>query len=164
MGKIEFFNFSGNVAFAMFLSKNLNYVCKNTIRSIYIIKFVRERIFVSFAISVIFCKNLKTADLALHASFPSEQHILWGFENSQHFFLKLFVCISSICKNTLIILIPVAYIYIFYVPAMALQATIHSCTRQKGRKDSDGRVQDVGLRIPECLGKSTEKYNGMRGQ
>ena len=39
----------------------------------------------------------------------------------------------------------------FYVPALALQATIHSCTRQKGRKDSDGRVQDVGLRIPECL-------------
>ena len=38
-----------------------------------------------------------------------------------------------------------------YVPALALQATIHSCTRQKGRKDSDGRVQDVGLRIPECL-------------
>ena len=40
---------------------------------------------------------------------------------------------------------------VFYVPALALQATIHSCTRQKGRKDSDGRVQDVGLRIPECL-------------
>ena len=38
----------------------------------------------------------------------------------------------------------------FYVPALALQATMHSCTRQKGRKDSDGRVQDVGLRIPEC--------------
>ena len=36
----------------------------------------------------------------------------------------------------------------FYVPALALQVTIHSCTRQKGRKDSDGRVQDVGLRIP----------------
>ena len=31
----------------------------------------------------------------------------------------------------------------FYVPAQALQATIYSCTRQKGRKDSDGRVQDV---------------------
>ena len=31
----------------------------------------------------------------------------------------------------------------FYVPALALQATILSCTRQKGRKDSDGRVQDV---------------------
>ena len=43
------------------------------------------------------------------------------------------------------------YYYYFYVPALALQATIHSCTRQKGRKDSDGRVQDVGLRIPECL-------------
>ena len=39
----------------------------------------------------------------------------------------------------------------FYVPALAQQATMHSCTRQKGRKDSDGRVQDVGLRIPECL-------------
>ena len=39
----------------------------------------------------------------------------------------------------------------FYVPALALQATMHSCTRQKGRKDSDGRVQDIGLRIPECL-------------
>ena len=51
----------------------------------------------------------------------------------------------------------------FYVPALALQATIHSCTRQKGRKDSDGRVQDR-VRIPECLRKSTEKYNGMRGQ
>ena len=31
----------------------------------------------------------------------------------------------------------------YYVPALALQATMHSCTRQKGRKDSDGRVQDV---------------------
>ena len=33
--------------------------------------------------------------------------------------------------------------YRFYVPALALQATMHSFTRQKGRKDSDGRVQDV---------------------
>ena len=51
----------------------------------------------------------------------------------------------------------------FYVPALALQATIHSCTRQKGRKDSDGRVQDVGLRIPECLCESTEKYKWNEG-
>ena len=53
---------------------------------------------------------------------------------------------------------------IFYVPALALQATMHSCTRRKGRKDSDGRVQDAGLRIPECLQTNTDKYNGMRGQ
>ena len=32
---------------------------------------------------------------------------------------------------------------LFYVPALALQATMYSCTRQKGRKDSDGRVQDI---------------------
>ena len=36
----------------------------------------------------------------------------------------------------------------FYVPALALQVTRHSCIRQKGRKDSDGRVQEVGLQIP----------------
>ena len=34
-------------------------------------------------------------------------------------------------------------ICMFYVPDLALQATMHSCTRQKGRKNSDGRVQDV---------------------
>ena len=45
------------------------------------------------------------------------------------------------------------YMYIFYVPALALQATIHSRTRQKGRKDSDGRVQDVGNRSLNVYGK-----------
>ena len=41
--------------------------------------------------------------------------------------------------------------YVTLTNIVTLQATMHSCTRQKGRKDSDGRVQDVGLRIPECL-------------
>ena len=72
--------------------------------------------------------------------------------------------IITIKKIMLIAYISKIQIYTFYVSALALQATIPSCTRQKGRKDSDGRVQDVGLRIPECLGKSSEKYNGMRGQ
>ena len=46
----------------------------------------------------------------------------------------------------------------FYVPALALQGR-DSCTRQKGRKDSDGRVQDVGLRIPECLKADQSRMN-----
>ena len=40
---------------------------------------------------------------------------------------------------------------------------LYSCTRQKGRKDSDGGVQDVGLRIPECLQRNTEKYKRNEG-
>ena len=40
---------------------------------------------------------------------------------------------------------------------------MHSCTRQKGRKDSDGRVQDFGLRIPECLQRNTDKYKKNEG-
>ena len=35
---------------------------------------------------------------------------------------------------------------------------LYSCTRQKGRKDSDGRVQDVRLRISEFYRKRQTKY------
>ena len=67
-------------------------------------------------------------------------------------------------NNSKFVLSVKTQICMFYFPALALQATMHSCTRQKGRKDSDGRVQDAGLRIPEYLQTNTDKYNGMRGQ
>ena len=58
-------------------------------------------------------------------------------------YIYIYIYIYTLCTNIRFHIYSLAYICTCYVPALALQVAIYSCTRQKGRKDSDGRVQDV---------------------
>ena len=51
---------------------------------------------------------------------------------------------------------PSAVVYFMSLPWP--YRSLYSCARQKGRKDSDGRVQDVRLRISEFYSKIQTKY------
>ena len=72
-----------------------------------------------------------------------EKHVGSNYANKhKHNSTEFYVAFTNrlIVIGIIAIITELTFVGFFYVPALALQASIHSCTRQKGRKDSDGRA------------------------